>query len=384
MNWAVENAALYFSFLHIIKVNPRRGIKNMKKAMFTGGGTAGHVTPNIALMAKLRERGYELHYVGTEDGMERALIEKEEGVTYHTISSGKLRRYFSMKNFTDPFRVLKGISQSKKIVKNVRPDVIFSKGGFVSVPLVLGASKLCPVLLHESDYTPGLANRISLPRATKVLTTFEDTAKHVKNGRAVCTGTPIRPTLFKGERERAFAFTGLSNNKPVLLMMGGSQGALAINEALREALDSLLPMFHVVHLCGKGKKDDSYSKPGYLQYEYIGEELPDLLAMADIILSRAGANAIFEFLALKKPALLVPLPSKSSRGDQILNASYFKKRGYADVLMQEDMSAQTLSDAIKALYENRGMYISKMNEAKNTDGTDAVIKEILDAAGDKH
>lgn len=355
--------------------------------LFTGGGTAGHVTPNIALMRILQREGYSIHYIGTKDCIECELVKKEEGIVYHAIRAGKLRRYFSFKNVADAFFVLCGIVQARKIVKRVKPDALFSKGGFVSVPAVIGANKRCPIIIHESDYTPGLSNRIANRYATKVCVTFEDTLAHVGD-KGVFTGTPIRRELYKGDASRGFAFTGLDRTKPVLLMMGGSQGAAAVNTALRAALPKLLERFHIVHLCGKCKLDASLKAPNYRQYEYISNELPDLLAMADIILSRAGANAVFEFLALKKPALLIPLPLSASRGDQIQNARYFEKKGYAAVLAQEDLNEDTLYRALVELYENRARYIDHMRNATNADGTSAVLEVIVQAAnkskGAKH
>lgn len=350
-------------------------------AVFTGGGSAGHVTPNLALMRVLKEEGYTIHYIGTKAGIERGLVEAE-GVPYHCISAGKLRRYFSLENVADVFRVLRGIGQSRKLIKKIKPDVVFSKGGFVSVPVVVGARNLTNIVVHESDYTPGLSNRIANRYATTVCVTFEDTLSHV-GSKGVFTGTPIRKELYQGEVARGRAFTGLSGSKPVLLMMGGSLGAQAVNDALREALPELLKTFDIIHLCGKGKVSKAHAQPGYLQYEYISKELPDLLTMADIVLSRAGANAVFEFLALKKPALLIPLPKSASRGDQILNARYFEKKGYATVLEQEQMTPQTLSKALLDLYKDRARYVEAMTKAPNADGTEAVLQVIRRAAESK-
>lgn len=347
-------------------------------AVFTGGGSAGHVTPNLALMRVLKEEGYVIHYIGTKAGIERRLVEAE-GVPYHCISAGKLRRYFSLENVADAFRVVRGIGQSRRIIKKLKPDVVFSKGGFVSVPVVVGARKLTNIVVHESDYTPGLSNRIANKYATTVCVTFEDTLSHV-GAKGVFTGTPIRKELYEGTPARGRTFTGLDGSKPVLLMMGGSLGAQAVNDALREALPELLKTFHIVHLCGKGKLSEAHAQPGYVQYEYISEELPDLIAMADIVLSRAGANAVFEFLALKKPALLIPLPRSASRGDQILNANYFVKKGYAAVLEQENMTPRTLCEALVTLYQNRADYLAAMNSAPNADGTEAVLNVIRSAA----
>ncbi|MDR0841284.1 MAG: undecaprenyldiphospho-muramoylpentapeptide beta-N-acetylglucosaminyltransferase [Christensenellaceae bacterium] len=346
-----------------------------KTILLTGGGSAGHVTPNLALIPKLQTQGFSIHYVGTAEGIERALVEGRQGVTYHAVSAGKLRRYFSLKNFADPFRVLRGIWQARRVIREVQPDVVFSKGGYVSVPVVLAARGKAPIVTHESDYTPGLANKISARFATKICVTFEDTLRYTGD-KGVYTGTPIRPELYEGDARRGRAFAGFSSGKPVLLVMGGSQGAQAVNEALRKALPALTPTFDIIHLCGKGKVDAAYSSAAYIQYEYISAELPDLLQAADIVLSRAGANSVFEFLALAKPALLVPLPLSASRGDQILNAGYFSRRGYALTLAQEEMTPQKLADTLLSLYENRLAFISAMQADTRADGTDEVLDVI--------
>lgn len=350
------------------------------RILFTGGGTAGHVTPNIALIRRLQKEGWQIDYIGSKDGIERELIGALPGVSYHAVDSGKLRRYFSWKNFTDPFRVIAGMVEARHIIKTVKPDVIFSKGGFVSVPVVMAAGKT-PVVAHESDYTPGLANRIACRFADTVCVTFSDTEKHITGRRAVHTGTPIRPELYDGDEQRALAFTGFEGKKPVLLIMGGSSGAQRLNELVREALPRLTPVFDIIHLCGKGKVDESAALEGYRQYEYIGEELPDLFALADIVLSRAGANAVFEFLALAKPAVLVPLPLSASRGDQIQNARYFEKKGYAIMVDQDTATADTLADAVAHLFENRMEYRANMMQDALLDGTDEVLREIRRAAG---
>lgn len=352
-----------------------------KTILFTGGGSAGHVTPNLALIERLRAEGYTIEYIGSEDGIERSLVEKAK-IPYHAIKCGKLRRYFDLKNFSDPFRVLKGIWQAKRIIKNIKPDAVFSKGGFVSVPVVIAAHKKAPVITHESDYTPGLANKINLRFADKVCVTFEDTLSHV-GAKGIHTGTPIRPELYKGDAKKGLAFAGFNGEKPVLLVMGGSLGAQAINEALRAALPKLLRSFDVIHLCGKGKLDESIKEEAYRQYEYISDELPDLFAAADVILSRSGANAVFEFLALCKPSLLVPLPLSASRGDQILNAGYFARKGYAMVLEQEKLTPGTLLDALSDLYDRRLSFISTMSAEEKADGTDEVLAVIRSAVENK-
>lgn len=333
----------------------------MKRIVLTGGGTAGHVTPNIALLPKLRELGYDVHYIGSYNGIEKTLMEACN-VPYYGISSGKLRRYFDLKNFSDPFKVLKGFSEAYKLLKKLKPDVVFSKGGFVSVPVVIAAGRLhIPVIIHESDMTPGLANKLSIPSASKVCCNFPETLNHLPKGKAVLSGSPIREELLSGDRAKALNFTGLTGNKPVLLIIGGSLGSVVVNEAVRSILPKLLNRFEIIHLCGKGKLDQSLSAMnGYVQYEYISEELKDLFALSDIVISRAGANSICEFLALRKPALLIPLSAAASRGDQILNAHSFEKQGYAAVLEEEQLNGDTLYDALNHLWENRDSYVNAM------------------------
>lgn len=348
--------------------------------LLTGGGSAGHVTPNLALLPRLKADGWRIHYAGTADGIERTLVCSAEGIEYHIISSGKLRRYFSLKNFIDPFRVIAGFFQARSLVKRIAPSVVFSKGGFVSVPVVLGAKGRAPIVIHESDYTPGLANRIAIRYADKVLVTFEDTLKHARS-KGIFTGTPVRSELYAGEAARGLKLCGFDGKKPILLIMGGSLGAQAINDAVRASLPELLTRFDVVHLCGRCKVDPMTRRDGYRQFEYLGPELPDMLACAELALSRAGANAVFEFLALKKPSVLVPLPKSASRGDQILNASYFERKGYAVMLEQEKLTPETLVETLDFVYENRQAFIDAMASDPLADGTEQVLAAIYEAAG---
>lgn len=345
-----------------------------KKIIMTGGGSAGHVTPNLALIPRLKEEGYEVQYIGTKDGIERKIIEDAK-IQYHAIDSGKLRRYFDIKNFSDPFKVIKGVFQAKKIIKNEKPDVVFSKGGFVAVPVVIGAylNKI-PVLTHESDMTPGLANKLATPYCTKVCVTFPESVDKVKNNKGVLTGTPIRSELFKGSKEKGRNFCGFKNNKPVIMLMGGSLGSKVLNESLRGVLDKLLKSYNVIHICGKGHIDESLNnKEGYRQFEYISKELPDLMALADMFISRSGANSIFEFLALKKPNILVPLSINASRGDQILNAKSFEKSGYSVVIQEEELNADILLTKIEALYKDKDKYIESMENSKVKNGVEQII-----------
>ena len=349
----------------------------MKHIVLTGGGTAGHVTPNIALIPKLKEAGYKISYIGSYDGMERKLIE-DLGIPYYGISSGKLRRYFDPKNFSDPFRVVKGYFEAKKLLKKLKPNVVFSKGGFVSVPVVL-AAKACkvPALIHESDMTPGLANKLCIPSAAKVCCNFPETVKCLPENKAVLTGTPIRQELLSGDAREGLKFCGFNAAKPVILVIGGSLGSVAVNHAVRSILPELLKDFQVVHLCGKGKTDESLKgTTGYVQYEYIQDELPDLFAMADVVISRAGANAICEIRELHKPNLLIPLSAKASRGDQILNARSFERQGFSLVLEEEQLTKETLLNAVKTLYENRTTFINSMKNSGQQDSIGTIIKLI--------
>lgn len=346
----------------------------MKKIVLTGGGTAGHVTPNIALLPALREAGYEVLYIGSYEGMERKLIEAT-GTPYRGISSGKLRRYFDWKNFTDPFRVLKGYGEAKAILREFRPDLIFSKGGYVAVPVVRAAKRLgIPAVIHESDMTPGLANRLSYSAATKICCNFPETLSLLPKDKAVLTGSPIRAELLSGNRETALALTGFSASRPVLLVIGGSLGSRAVNAAVRDALPDLLKEFQVLHIAGKNNLDPALSDtPGYRQFEYVSEELKDYFALADIMVSRAGANAICEILALRKPNVLIPLSAKASRGDQILNARSYEKQGYSRVLEEEALSRDTLLAAVRETYTDRARYLAAMEAGGSANGVTQVM-----------
>ena len=355
----------------------------MKRIVLTGGGTAGHITPNIALMPELEKRGYRYFYIGSRDGMEKEMIESL-GVRYFSVSTGKLRRYFSLRNFTDPARVVKGYLEARKWLKKIRPHVVFSKGGFVSVPVVLAAHRLgIPVVIHESDMSPGLANKISIPSADAVCCNFPETVSDFPEGKAILTGSPIRQELFEGSRETGLAFCGFSDDKPVLLIIGGSLGSVAINNAVRHILPQLLPDFHVIHLCGKGNLDESLDgTPGYVQYEFISKELPDLMAAADLVISRAGANAICELLALRKPNILIPLPAVASRGDQLQNAASFEKQGFSCVLQEDDITDELLLQTIHEVYENRQNYIDTMTKSPQ-DQAITLIADLLDRLAKK-
>lgn len=348
----------------------------------TGGGTAGHVTPNIALMPALRKEGYEISYIGSYEGIEKRLIE-EQNVPYYGIASGKLRRYFDPKNFSDPFKVLKGYGQSIKLLKKLKPDVVFSKGGFVSVPVVL-AARHCkiPAIIHESDLTPGLANRIAIPRATKVCCNFPETLSYLPKGKAVLTGSPIREELLSGSSDAAFSLCGFDDHtKPVILIIGGSSGSRAINTAIRDLLPELIKNYNIIHLCGKGNLDSSLNSiKGYAQFEYANQELADMFALADLVISRAGANAICELLTLRKPNILIPLSAAASRGDQILNANSFRSQGFSYVLDEESLANTTLLEAIEHVFAKKDSYIKAMEQSSTGNSIETIVSLINDAA----
>lgn len=351
-----------------------------KRILFTGGGTAGHVIVNLALIPVYQQAGWEIDYIGSYDGIERDLIEPLEGVTYHAISTGKLRRYMSIENIKDPFKVLKGTFQAYRIMGKKKPSVVFSKGGFVSVPVVMAAKlRKVPAVIHESDYTPGLANKIAIPFAKKVLATFEETLQYLPEQKREHVGAVIREELFQGSRTEGLEFSGLSGSKPVLLIMGGSGGSQKINDTVRNSLPELLKDFEIIHICGRDKMDSSYEQPGYAQFEYINEELKDIFAAADYVLSRAGSNAIFEFLALRIPMLLIPLSLEASRGDQIVNARSFKEKGYARVLQEEELTEDALISELQQLIKSSPVIQDRMKTFEASATRDRVIEIINEA-----
>lgn len=335
-----------------------------KKIVLTGGGTAGHVTPNIALLPRLKELGYEVSYIGSYEGIEKKLI-TDFDIPYYGIATGKLRRYLDVKNLTDPFRVIKGYGEARKYLKKINPDIVFSKGGFVSVPVIRAAAALhIPCIIHESDITPGLANKLCIPVARKVCCNFPETVSFLPKDKAVLTGSPIREELTRGDKIAALDICGFTANKPVVLVIGGSLGAASINKTVREALPKLLNDFQVIHICGKEKIDNMLLHiDGYIQFEYVKTELKDLFALADVVISRAGANSICELLALKKPNLLVPLPAESSRGDQILNAKSFESQGYSMVINDDDLAPDLLVEKVTELYFTRQTFIEAMGKS---------------------
>lgn len=356
-----------------------------RKIVLTGGGTAGHVTPNIALIHVLQPEGWQIDYIGSVDGVEKGMI-KAMDIPYHGIHSGKLRRYFSWKNFIDPLKILLGIIQAYWVLHRLKPEVVFSKGGFVAFPVVVGAwLHRIPIIAHESDMTPGLANRLSFPFATKIALTFEAAKKHIKDqAKVVVTGTPIRQALLEGQKDKGLALCGFSDDKPCLLIVGGSQGANALNACVRQSLSFLCEHYQLIHLCGRGKVDPSLeNRPDYCQFDYVTEELPHLLAASELVVSRAGANALYELLVLQKPHVLIPLSAQVSRGDQVQNARYFEQQGISVVIREEALTQETLLAAINDVEQRRATILESLKKLNLSSGTTAVIaliKSTIDKA----
>lgn len=347
------------------------------RIVLTGGGTAGHVTPHLAIIPELLKEGWEIHYIGSENGIEKSLIDPIEGVTYHSVKTGKLRRYFDLKNFTDPFRVVHGVAQAIGLIRKLKPNIVFSKGGYVSVPVVYAAAlNRVPVIVHESDMTRGLANKLCMPFAKELLCTFPETAKEAGD-KGVYIGSPIRKELLQGNRERGLKLFGFKDSRPVLLVVGGSLGAQAINRAVRGALKELSKCFQILHICGNGNADADYEGiPGYVQMQYLNEEMADAYACADVVITRAGSNTICELLALRKPSLLIPYPGSASRGDQEINASSFLRRGFSRVLEQNDLTNDTLVKRVIEVYRDRGQLIDAMNREPVLKSVDKIMEHI--------
>jgi UDP-N-acetylglucosamine--N-acetylmuramyl-(pentapeptide) pyrophosphoryl-undecaprenol N-acetylglucosamine transferase len=351
----------------------------------TGGGTAGHVTPNIALIEALSAENWRIEYVGSHGGIEKSMI-APLGIVFHGIASGKLRRYFSWQNFIDPIYILWGLMQSVYLCLRYRPKLVFSKGGFVAVPLVF-AAWLCriPIICHESDITPGLANKLSFPFARHICLNFPQTKKYLRSGKLLVTGTPIRRSIVEGDASRGLSFLGFdkaidkANDKErkVLLVFGGSLGAEVINSCVRVLVPDLIDSYQIVHIVGKGNLDDQLtSMTTYKQFEFLQEEFGDVLAAADVVISRAGANSIYELLATRKPHILIPLSSMASRGDQIINAEIFKGEGMSMVIAEEDLNPTLLASRLEELTLKAESHQSRLTEFEIPD-TLSIIRKLI-------
>ena len=354
----------------------------MSKIAFTGGGTVGHASVNLSLIPTALEKGHQVFYIGSKNGIEREMIESQlSNIKYYPISSGKLRRYLSFENAKDVFKVLKGILDARRVLKKEKPDLLFSKGGFVSVPVVIAARSLnIPTIIHESDLTPGLANKISLKFSKKIYTTFEDTLKYLPKDKADFVGATIREDLKEGNQQKGYEITGFDSDKKVLLVMGGSLGSKKLNDIIRENLEALLHDYQIIHLTGHGLVDESYKQKGYIQYEFVKEELTHLLSITDTVVSRAGSNAIYEFLTLRIPMLLIPLGLDQSRGDQIDNAKYFESKGYGKMIPEDQLTQFKLLEQLKQIESHRNDIIHQMESYKESYTKEDLFNKILNDA----
>lgn len=344
--------------------NPGASAKS-RRIVFTGGGSAGHVTLNLALIPWFLEQGWQVSYIGSKGGMEQELVSRFSEVRYYGILTGKLRRYFSWQNFLDMAKIPLGCLQACWLVRKINPDIIFSKGGFVSFPVVVGGFvNRKRIFMHESDTTPGLANKLSLPFVGTFFTTFPETVQSVsRKGKVSCVGPVLSDRLFNGSREKGAAFAGLDPSRPTVMVIGGSLGARSLNEAVARNLPQILAKYQLIHIAGKNGFNPELQGRGYVQYEYVDTELKDLMALADIVVSRAGSNSIFELASLYKPMILVPLPAASSRGEQSLNAQSFVDKGYAEIIRDEDIAdPEILLPMLDKVYAGRAAYTEKMRE----------------------
>ena len=354
----------------------------LSRVVVTGGGSAGHVVPAVPVMQALLAQGCEVHFVGGKAGPERDLVAALP-LRYHAVSTGKLRRYLSLENLLDCFRIPAGILQAWWLLRRLRPQVVFSKGGFASFPAVVGAwLNRVPVVAHESDLTPGLANRLALPFVASLCVNFEPTVAKVARKRVVVTGTPLRRALLDGDAKRGRAMLGIGDEaRRVLLVVGGSLGAAALNEAVTAAVDELLRSWVVVHICGPGKLDATLAeRAGYLQHEYVDDGWGDVIAAADLVVSRAGANALYEWLALGKPHLLVPLPRTASRGDQLENAAFAAAQGWSLVIEEHELNSTTLTAAIARLAELSPDIRRRLSTFARRDSVRLIVAELERAA----
>lgn len=348
-----------------------------KSIVFTGGGSAGHVTPNLAIISEIDVEDWDIHYIGSKQGIEKELIEQIR-IPYYGISSGKMRRYLDLENIIDLFKVIKGCSEARRILKKIKPDLVFSKGGFVSVPVIVAASSLkIPIYIHESDITPGLANKISQRFASKIFTSFEETKKYFPEKKTKVIGSPIRKEIMSGTASKGHRLLGFDDSRPILTIMGGSLGAKKINETVRKSMKQLCIKYQIVHICGKNHIDPHLlGVSDYQQFEYVHEELADILAATNLVVTRGGSNSIFEFKALKIPMLIIPLPLHQSRGDQILNANSFENKGYSVTLEEEGLTPDSLVEYLEIVQRQSEDIRRNMESSLNRDALSLLKSEI--------
>lgn len=358
-------------------------MKKYNTIVLTGGGTMGHVTPNLIILPELMYNFDKVYYIGSFKGVEKEKVASfnsklkpsQNKLEYISIPTVKLDRVKWYKNILLPFTLIKAIIEAKQYLRTIRPDVLFSKGGYVSVPVVIAAHQLhIPIVIHESDLSMGLANKISAKRATTVCTTFPETAKKTVNG--VYTGSAINPKLATADGEKLKNKYKLYPNLKTILITGGSLGSSPINDAILKILPYLVINYNVLHLTGRGKKVN-FHHANYHQLEFT-DDIGSFFKASDLVISRAGSNTIFELANLKKPMLLIPLPKNASRGDQLENAEYFKKLGIANIIQQEDLEDH-LKEAITETFDHLSSYTKALNRLSFPDGKYKILNEIYKA-----
>ena len=351
----------------------------MKHVLVTGGGSAGHVLPAIPVIEKCLKAGWKVSFIGSRSGLEETLLSGIE-ISFFSISTGKFRRYFTLKNVVDLFSFCLGIVNSLIIMIRIKPDVIFSKGGFVSLPVVIAGWILrVPILAHESDSSPGLANRISLFFLKTYCTTFPTPSAMYKGlkYKLVNTGSPIRHEILHGDAKLGRELLDFGDKKPLLVATGGSLGAEFLNDKIRQGLETLTEDFNVLHVCGKGNLAQ-INKSGYIQKEYVSKNWGDFLAAADLVISRAGANALLELLSLKKVCVFVPLSRRVSRGDQVENARFVSNNKFGCVVQEEGLTVESFIKEIFETFSKRETYQQALNEFRPRDSSALIFKEIVD------
>ncbi|MBE7082811.1 MAG: undecaprenyldiphospho-muramoylpentapeptide beta-N-acetylglucosaminyltransferase [Clostridiales bacterium] len=347
----------------------------MKKTIvLTGGGTAGHIMPNLALLPLLQKQFDQIFYLGAKESMEEKIIKNYKNITFVAIPTTKLMRKLTIKNMAIPFKLISSICKTKKILKEIKPNVIFCKGGFVSVPVAIAGKRLhIPVISHESDLSMGLANKIILRFAKTLCVSFKNTC-HISK-KCIYTGSPIREQIFKGNKNSIITKFKFNQSKPTVLFFGGSLGSKNINNLVEKSLEELTLKYNVLHITGKNNKTN-LKCDGYYAVEFA-EKIEDFFALADIVVCRGGANSLFELLALKKPMLIIPLSKAESRGDQIENAEYFKKMGYAYVMQEHEMSTQKLLENLHNLNQNINKIKTAMSNDTAVDANNKIVEIIV-------
>ena len=351
-----------------------------KRIIFTGGGTLGHVMPNIPLIRYFQDEGWEVAYIGSKKGIEREKM-NELNIKYFPIRSGKLRRYFDLQNFLDIFNVSIAIIQAFFIFIRWRPNVVFSKGGYVALPPVIGAwITRVPIVIHESDMTPGLTTKLSKRFATVICTAFKNTLRYLPANKTTYTGLPVRDLVFEASETIGRQFLGEQIDKPILLVFGGSLGAQFLNNLAREHVkNGNLSSFHVVNICGRGQLDpDMNTFSNYQQFESLSDEFLHVMKSAEFVITRGGATSLFELLAMKKPHPVVPLPKSVSRGDQIDNATYFRDLGVSDFIEEEHFEWDTLREKMEMIQQNWPSILTKLDEMAFSQSSEKVRSILME------